>query len=115
MSSKFFNSELVQAELREIENLQEKVFRNFFNFNSLSKAGKLEQVDNLETLLNKQNIFYARLKLSDDPKAKEMKEQLQRQSRDMGFPPDVDLGDAFKNMHRMVEHMKKSIDEQHGR
>ena len=44
-----------------------------------------------------------------------MKEQLQRQSRDMGFPPDVDLGDAFKNMHRMVEHMKKSIDEQHGR
>ena len=43
MSSKFFNSELVQAELREIENLQEKVFRNFFNFNSLSKAGKLEQ------------------------------------------------------------------------
>ena len=65
--------------------------------------------------MNKQNIFYARLKLSDDPKAKEMKEQLQRQSRDMGFPPDVDLGDAFKNMHRMVEHMKKSIDEQHGR
>ena len=113
--SKFFDSELVQEELRQIEHLQEKVFKNFFNFSSLSKAAKLEQVANLEILLNKQNIFYARLKLSDDPKAKEMKEQLQRQSRDMGFPPDGDLGDAFKNMHRMVEHMKKSIDEQHGR
>ena len=115
MSSKFFNSELVQAELREIENLQEKVFRNFFNFNSLSKAGKLEQVDNLETLLNKQNIFYARLSLSDDPRAKEMKEQLQQQSRDLGFPDDVELGIVFKNMHRMIEQMKKTIDEQHGR
>ena len=88
---------------------------NFFNFNSLSKAGKLEQVDNLETLLNKQNIFYARLSLSDDPRAKEMKEQLQQQSRDLGFPDDVDLGNVFKNMHRMIEQMKKTIDEQHGR
>ncbi len=113
--SKFFNSELVQAELREIENLQEKVFRNFFNFQSLSKAAKLEQIDNLETLLNKQNVFYARLRLSDDPSAKKMKEQLERQSKDMGFPQDVDLGDVFKNMHRMIENMKKSIDEQHGR
>ena len=44
-----------------------------------------------------------------------LQEQLQQQSRDLGFPGDVDLGYVFINMHRMIEQMKKTIDEQHGR
>ena len=113
--SEFFQSELVQEELREIEKLQETVFVNFFNFQILPQSEQLEQIKNLEKLLHKQNIFYHRLKLSDDPKAKEMKNMLQKQAHDMGFPPGVDLGNVFKNMHRMIEQMKKTIDEQHGR
>ena len=108
--SKFFESELVQEELKQIEFLQEKVFKNFFNFQSLSKAAKIEQIKNLEVLLDKQNIFYSRLKLSDDPRAKDMKEQLNKQSVELGFPPDVDLSNIFKNMHNMISEMKKSID-----
>ena len=108
--SKFFDSELVQEELRQIEHLQEKVFKNFFNFSSLSKAAKLEQVKNLEILLNKQNVFYTRLRLSDDPQAKEMKAHLQKQAQQLGFPPDVDLGNAFKNMFKMVEQLRNAID-----
>ena len=108
--SEFFQSELVQEELREIEKLQETVFVNFFNFQILPQSEQLEQIKNLEKLLHKQNTFYHRLKLSDDPKAKEMKNMLQKQAQDMGFPPGVDLGDTFKNMFKMIEHMRNHLD-----
>ena len=108
--SEFFKSELVQEELREIERLQESIFSNFYKFPSLSKEEQLKQIEILESLLHKQNIFYARLKLSGDPAAQQMKEQLKIQAKQMGFPSGVDLGDVFKNMFRMVEVMRKSVD-----
>ena len=108
--SEFFRSEMVQEELREIERLQEKVFGNIFTFQSLPRDEQLEQVKNLEILLNKQNVFYTRLRLSDDPQAKEMKAHLQIQAQQLGFPPDVDLGNAFKNMFKMVEQLRNAID-----
>ena len=35
---------------------------------------------------------------------------LQKQAQDMGFPPGVDLGDTFKNMFKMIEHMRNHLD-----
>ena len=45
----------------------------------------------LEELLNKQKILYTRLSLSDDPKAKSMKENIMKEATMIGFPADVDL------------------------
>ena len=74
--SEFFQSEVVRAELAEIQELQEEVYSNFFKFPSMSKDDQLYHIDILESLIEKQKIVYTRLSLSDDPEAKKMKEKL---------------------------------------
>ena len=72
----FFQSEVVRAEMAEIQELQEEVYGNIFKFPSLPKSDQQYHIELLERLLEKQKVMYTRLSLSDDPKAKEMKKQI---------------------------------------
>lgn len=107
----FFQSTFVQKELKEISELQEKIYEKVFSFTSMDKSDKLEHVEMLEELLNKQQVLYTRMSLSDDPEAKQMKEQILKSAKQLGFPSDVDLGYVFSNMTNIIENMKKSINE----
>ena len=86
----FFDSEVVRAEMAEISELQEEVYANVFNFPQMTKEDKLLHVSLLERLLNKQQILYTRLKLSDDPEAIKMKERVKESAQMMGLPEDVE-------------------------
>ena len=108
--SEFFQSEVVRAELAEIQELQEEVYSNFFKFPSMSKEDQLYHVDTLETLLEKQRVLYTRLSLSDDPDAKKMKEHITQGATDMGLPSNVDMNVIFSNMMQMVENLKQQVD-----
>ena len=55
----------------------------------------------------KQKIVYARLSLSDDPDAKEMKEKIMESAKSMGLPADVDVGRMFDQMSEVIGMMKK--------
>jgi len=105
----FFNSEIVQKEMQDITDLQEKIYESVFRFHSMSSQDKLEHIEMLEELLQKQKILYTRLSLSDDPGAQKMKENIMREATILGFPPDVDLTTVFSNMNMMIENMKKTI------
>ena len=107
----FFKSEFVQKEMEDITKLQEKIYESVFKFPTMSNEDKLEHIDMLEELLQKQKILYTRLSLSDDPQAIKMKENIVNEARMIGFPPDVDLGYVFSNMSGIIETMKKSIRE----
>jgi hypothetical protein len=61
-------------------------------------------------LLEKQQIMYTRLSLSDDPEAVEMKENLRKSVALMGFPPDTDMTLLFSSMTKTIESLKKFID-----
>jgi hypothetical protein len=106
----FFNSDLVREEMDEISRLQEKVYKKVWEFPSMDKNDKLAHVEMLSDLLEKQKILYTRLSLSDDPDAKKMKEQIMESAKSLGFPSDVDLTYVFSNMTKVLESMKKSID-----
>jgi len=106
----FFNSDLVREEMDEISKLQDKVYKKVWEFPSMDKGGKLEHVEMLSSLLEKQKILYTRLSLSDDRDAKRMKDQILESARGLGFPADVDLTYVFSNMTKVLESMKKSID-----
>ena len=108
--SEFFQSEVVRAELAEIQELQEEVYTNFFKFPSMSKEDQLYHVDTLETLLEKQKVLYTRLSLSDDPEAKKMKKNITQGAADMGLPSNVDMNVIFSNMMQMVENLKQQVD-----
>ena len=109
--SEFFQSEVVRAELAEIQELQEEVYGNFFKFPSMSKEDQLYHIDILQTLIEKQKIVYTRLSLSDDPEAKKMKDTITQGAADMGLPNNVDMNLVFDDIHKMVDVMRKAIDE----
>ena len=106
----FFDSDVVRAEMAEISELQEDVYRNVFKFPSMNKEEKRFHVSLLEKLLEKQKVLYTRLSLSDDPEAKMMKSRIVESATMMGLPKDVDISVIFSNMGKMLDAMKKQID-----
>jgi len=108
--SEFFKSEVVRAELAEIQELQEEIYGNVFKFPTMDKEDQLYHVEVLERLLEKQKIMYTRLSLSDDPVAKEMKQQLKEGAAQMGLPTDVDMNILFNNLTQAVGMMRRHID-----
>jgi hypothetical protein len=106
----FFDSEVVRAEMTEISELQEDVYKNVFKFPSMNKEQKVQHVEMLEKLLEKQKVLYTRLSLSDDPEAKLMKDKIIESATMMGLPPGTDMSVIFNNMSKMLDVMKQQID-----
>lgn len=106
----FFDSEVVRAEMTEISELQEEIYKNVFNFFRMSNEDKIEHVNLLQKLLQKQQILYTRLSLSDDPEAKEMKERVMESATMMGLPKGTDINVIFRNMESLIDMMKGRID-----
>ena len=106
----FFDSEVVRAEMTEISELQDDVYRNVFNFPKMSSEEKLFHVGLLERLIEKQKVLYTRLSLSDDPDAKKMKQNIVDSATMMGLPPGTDMNKVFSNMSKMLDVMKQQID-----
>ena len=107
----FFDSEVVRAEMVEIQELQDEVYKNVFGFPSMDSKEKLHHIDLLEKLIDKQKILYTRLSLSDDPDAKMMKDQIVESATMMGLPRGTDMSVVFNNMSSMIDVMKKQIDD----
>ena len=88
--AKFFDSEIVQKELREIQELQKVIYSAGMSFAALSKDERVEHIETLTELLEKQRVMYTRLSLSEDPAAKKMKEDLVKSVTALGFPMGTD-------------------------
>lgn len=105
----FFNSDIVRAEMTEIAELQEEVYGSVFKFPLMKKEEKIKHVEIMERLLDKQRVLYTRMSLSDDPEAVEMKEKIIHSAVMMGMSPGTDMNIILNNMSRMLEIMKKQI------
>ena len=103
----FFDSEIVRAEMMEIHELQEDVYENFMRFPYMNNADKNHHINQLSKLIDKQKIVYARLSLSDDPDAKEMKEKIMESAKSMGLPANIDVAKLFDQMTEVISMMKQ--------
>ena len=106
----FFDSDIVRAEMAEIQELQEEVFDNVMKFQYMNDSDKLHHINVLEKLIEKQKIVYARLSLSDDPDAKKMKEEILKSAVMMGLPKNVDVNLMFNQMSDMMKVMRQQLD-----
>ena len=106
----FFDSDIIQEELKEINRLQESIYSSVLSFGMMSKEDKIEHVNMLSDLLEKQRVMYTRLSLSDDPKAIEMKENLVKSVAMVGFPKETDINVLFSSMNATIESLKDYID-----
>ena len=108
--SEFFKSEVVRAEMAEIQELQEEVYETAFKFPNMPIEDQKYHVEVLERLIDKQRVMYTRLSLSEDPEAKQMKKQITSGAVDMRLPENADMNVIFNNMIQAVGMMRRHID-----
>ena len=108
--SDFFDSEIVQEELEEINKMQQDIYKDAFTFPSLSREDRKEHIDSLKILLDKQRVMYTRLSLSDDPTAKELKSQIEQSVTMMGFPAGTNMNVLFDGMCETIETLESAVD-----
>ena len=108
--SEFFDSDLVKEGLEDIHGLQTEIYQNAFKFGTMSRQDKIDHIDKLTNLLEKQKLMYTRISLSKDPEAVELKEHLEKSVQLLGFPEGTDMSLLFSGMSNTIENLKNSID-----
>ena len=108
--SDFFDSDIVREELQEINELQMSIYKNAMKFGTFSREDKVEHIERLTELLERQKVMYTRISLSDDPEAIDLKNHLQKSVELMGFPEGTDMLLLFSGMSNTIENLKNSID-----
>ena len=108
--SDFFDSDIVREELQEINELQMSIYKNAMKFGTFSREDKVDHIEKLTELLERQKVMYTRISLSDDPEAIDLKNHLQKSVELMGFPEGTDMCLLFTSMSNTIETLKKSID-----
>lgn len=105
----FFKSEIIRAELTEISELQEEIYKNIFRFNIMDSKEKLYHIELLEKLLHKQKVMYTRIQLTDSEDMLEVKEHMKESAAMMGLPENFDINVIFNNMEQHIVKMKNYL------
>jgi len=108
--SNFFDSEIIQEELEEINQLQKELYGNIMQFPTMDRIEQIEHIELLTELLDKQKVMYTRLSLSDDPEAIKLKDYLIKSIPLMGFPKGTDMNLLFDGMRETISKLKDRID-----
>lgn len=106
--SKFFDSETVKREMEEITDLQKELYDVILKFPLMSAEAKVEHIDTVMELLERQQIMWTRLSLTDDPDAKKMRDYIISHSRELGFG-NTDMGTIFSNMKKTLEDVQSNL------
>ena len=106
----FFQSDIIRGDIQEMLELQQFCFRSAMNFILLDPDRKMEYFEALEKLIGKQQIFYARAKLSDDPEAKSVVETMKQGVIMLGATPDKSIESMFDELLDKVLHMKQQLE-----
>jgi hypothetical protein len=106
--SDFFDSEIVQQELKEIDRLQSSVHGDLFTFPTLPVKEQRAHLEDLVKLVEKQRILYTRICLSDDEDAQKMKKDIEQSALLMGFSDQVSVMEMFDGMIRSIKNILES-------
>ena len=109
--SNFFDSEIVKEELQEIRDLQNEIYGKIPTLNMFSYDEKVDHIEKLEILLEKQRLMFTRLSLSDDSEAIKMKNHMQETVSLMGFPEGTDMSLLFSFMQETIDNLRKEVDQ----
>ena len=105
----FFHSDIIKGDIQEMLELQQFCFRSAMNFVLLDDERKMEYFEALEKLIEKQQIFYARAKLSDDPEAKSVVETMKQGVIMLGATPGTSIESMFQELLDRVQMMKDKL------
>ena len=101
---RFFQSEVVQKELTQMQDLYMEINKMGLMLNLTQKR---EQLDKMMRLIELQQTMYMRVTLSDDPEAKKLVDQVKNAASMLGMPPE-EVGPQFydklkDNVYKMID------------
>ena len=102
----FFQSEVVQKELTQMQDLYMDINRMGLMLNLDQKR---EQLDKMLRLIELQQTMYMRVTLSEDPDAKQLVDQVKNAAKMLGMPPE-EVGPQFydklkENVYKMIKEL----------
>lgn len=108
----FFDSDIVQEEIKNIGKLSDLISNSVLVFHTLPIPEMVKRVDDLQEMLDKLNLFYLRLSLSDDVEAQQMKEKIQKTAVLMGASDARNINEAFDGVQHLINNMRDELDRQ---
>ena len=108
--SEFFDSDVVQDSLEEIQELQNSIQDAMMKYNFLNFWQQKEKLEELEELLEKQQLMYVRMKLSDDRNGKDIVKKMQMSLKDMGMPKSTTVEQMFEQMKLTISNLRRALD-----
>jgi|TARA_B100001250_G_scaffold31531_1_gene25806 hypothetical protein len=105
MTDNFFKSEVVQAELEQIQECYTELLKMSSGLQDFSPEERLDHIEKTLELVAKQKVFYARLQLAanelqDDDSAKAIKEKIDLMSGDYH---------GGMNLTMILDHMEEKL------
>ena len=102
---KFFQSEVVQQELTQMQDLYMDINKMGL---MLSLDQKREQLQKMLRLIDLQQTMYMRVSLSDDPDAKQLVDQVKNAASMLGMPKE-EIGPQFYD--KLKDNVRKMMKE----
>ena len=99
---KFFQSDVVQKELTQMQDLYMEINKMGL---MLNLSQKREQLDKMMRLIELQQTMYMRVTLSDDPEAKKLVDQVKNAASMLGMPKE-EIGPQFYD--KLKENFRKT-------
>ena len=106
--SNFCESDQVKGEMDEITCLQKELYDVILKFPMMSPKAKVQHIDTVMELLERQQIMWTRLSLSDDPQAKKMKDYILSNAQELGFGK-ADMNTIFSNMKKTLVEVQSNL------
>ena len=113
-SSEFFDSEMVQASLEDIKELQDLITSSIidtaFPLPLDMRRMSWNNLILIEELLEKQKLMYFRCKLSKDEDAMLVAENMRESLRQMGMPRGATVEQMFDNLKGSIRKLRETLD-----
>ncbi len=106
---KFFQSEVVQEELTQTQELYMDINRMGL---MLNLSQKREQLDKMMRLIELQQTMYMRVTLSEDPEAKKLVDQVKNAAAMLGMPKEEIGPQFYDKLKDNVRKMMKELPEE---
>lgn len=108
--SDFFSSEMVKITMNELAEIQEELIQQVFFIPYMSKEQKKAHLYLMREFLEKQKILFFRMSLSDDPEAKEVKNEIIKKAQVFGVVKDCTPEELFLELEKTLEGLAKILD-----
>jgi hypothetical protein len=108
--SGFFDSEEVRKSVLELDEIQDKIFKQLLVIPFADNSKKQEHLDLMKDFLEKQKNFIFRLSLSDDPEAVELKERILDSAKLLGMDEGSTVNEFFDILESQINELEKSLD-----